>query len=84
VLDRTLAFANRSGAWRSWTFLTIQIQLAAEQLGASIRPLARSVAPLPTAPEEKPPSEWAAAKARIRGPNPGDRISELVRIDSAG
>jgi len=70
VLDRALAFANRSGPWRSWTLLTIQIQLAAGQLGASITPVAPSVAPLPTAPEGEPPSEWAAAKARIRAQIP--------------
>jgi len=70
VLDRALAFAKRSGPWRSWTFLTIQIQLAAEQLGASMISPAPSVPPPATVLEKEPPSAWAAAKARIRAQIP--------------
>jgi hypothetical protein len=65
LLDWARAAADRSGEWRNWSFLTLQIQLAAER-----RPLGenRPEASLPehTLIEENPASDWAVAKEKIR------------------
>ena len=37
VLDSALTAADRLGEWRNWTFLTLQIQLAAERLPSGAR-----------------------------------------------
>jgi hypothetical protein len=75
VLMQALTCANRSGPWRSWKFLTLQIQIAAEQLRPSVTPvcLTQSAA---TFPSEEPASEWTAIKARIR-----ERIPEVAFVN---
>ena len=66
VLDAAVAAATRSGEWRNWRFLTLQVQLAAERF--------RIVSPGPAItevfaydlPEEDPSCHWAKAKENIR------------------
>ena len=66
VLDMARAAADRFGQWRSWGFITLQIQLAAEQLDKARVPRPAE-SPLPQDPlPEEPDSAWAKAKARIR------------------
>jgi hypothetical protein len=66
VLDSAPAAADRSGEWRNWSFLTLQIQLASERLAS-----AESVPPATCRPpqatvREDPVCDWAKAKAKIR------------------
>jgi hypothetical protein len=76
VLDMARAAADRFGPWRSWGFITLQIQLAAEQLDkARVRGPAEfqlSHDPIP----EEPDSDWAKAKAQIRS-----QISEIAFLN---
>lgn len=66
VLDAAVAAATRSGEWRNWSFLTLQVQLATERF--------RTVSPGPAItevfaydlPEENPSCHWAKAKENIR------------------
>jgi hypothetical protein len=66
VLDSAATAADRLGAWRNWTFLTLQIQLAAERLPSGAR-LRQATSP-PACPvvKDNPSSDWAIAKAKIR------------------
>jgi hypothetical protein len=76
VLDMARAAADRFGQWRSWGFITLQIQLVAEQLDkAGVSHPAefpRSQDP----PAEEPDSAWAKAKVRIR-----PQISEIAYLN---
>jgi hypothetical protein len=73
VLDMARAAADRFGPWRSWGFITLQVQLAAEQLDkARVRGPAESELPNNSIPEE-PDSDWAKAKAQIRS-----QVSEIA------
>jgi hypothetical protein len=66
VLDRARAAADGSGEWRSWSFLTLQIQLAAERI--QVRQSVGHVASTDVwvdVPED-PNSEWVEVKTRIR------------------
>jgi hypothetical protein len=66
VLDSARAAADRAGEWRNWSFLTLQIQLAAERMHM------RNPHPITSSPElqvelpEDPNCEWAQAKEKIR------------------
>ncbi len=66
VLDSALAAANRSGEWRSWTFLTLQIQLVAERVPAGARLQPATSPPARTIVRDDPSCDWAIAKAKIR------------------
>jgi len=66
VLDSALAAADRSGEWRNWAFLTLQIQLAAERLSSGKSYLRAKRCPPQATVEEDPACDWANAKARIR------------------
>ncbi len=72
VFDAARAAADRSGEWRNWSYLTIQVQLAAERYRLEKSPPARlrltAAAPMPE--EEEPSTEWAKAKGQIRGQIP--------------
>ena len=66
VMDSAFGAANRSGEWRNWTFLTMQIQIAAERVPPRAQ-LRQAISP----PEyvgvtDNPSCEWAIAKAKIR------------------
>jgi hypothetical protein len=66
VMDSAFTAANRSGEWRNWTFLTMQIQLAAERLPSG-PPLQQAISPpVRIVVKEDPSCDWAIAKARIR------------------
>ena len=72
LFDAARAAADRSGEWRSWNFLTIQIQLAAERFQVEKSPPPPPCAtPLALAAEEST-SEWSQAKTEIR-----KQISEI-------
>jgi hypothetical protein len=58
ALERALSAANRAGQWRSWKFLTLPIQIAAERV-ASITSVAPKVAVQSSIAEEEAPAEWA-------------------------
>jgi Helix-turn-helix domain len=66
VLDSALTAADRLGEWRNWTFLTLQIQLAAERLpsGACLRQTTSP--PACAVVKDNPSCDWAIAKAKIR------------------
>jgi hypothetical protein len=65
-MDDARGAADRSGEWRSWAFLTLQIQLAAERMNiGACHPVATRSQPA-VAIEEDPICEWARAKAKIR------------------
>lgn len=65
VLDAACARADRSGEWRNWAFLTLQVQLVAEK--RRISAATRSVSPsLLRFGDEDPDCEWAQAKVKIR------------------
>ena len=72
VLDSALTAANRSGEWRNWTFLTLQIQLAAERLPSEARLRQTTSAPECAVVEDNPSCDWAIAKAKIRA-----RVGEI-------
>jgi hypothetical protein len=61
---------NRAGQWRSWNFLTLQIQIAAGQW----RPSTTAEGPTGDQPSdgrrEEAPSDWKVIKSRIREPIP--------------
>jgi hypothetical protein len=66
VMDAALAAANQSGEWRNWTFLTMQIQLAAERVPSGPQ-VQHAPSPLvPAVVRDNPSCDWAMAKARIR------------------
>jgi hypothetical protein len=76
LLDVARAAADRFGPWRSWGFITLQIQLAAEQFDkARVRGPAESQSSHDPIPEE-PDSDWAKAKAQIRS-----QISEIAFLN---
>jgi hypothetical protein len=66
VLDAAVTAATRSGEWRHWAFLTLQVQLAAERLMSVSPDAAACTTPSWDVPEEDPSSDWALAKQRIR------------------
>jgi hypothetical protein len=72
VFDAARAAADRSGEWRNWSYLTIQVQLAVErhQLDQSPPARLRLTAPAPMPEEDEPSTEWAKAKGQIRGQIP--------------
>jgi hypothetical protein len=72
VFDAARAGADRSGEWRNWNFLTVQVQLAAERYQFDKSPPARLrlTAPAPMPEKEEPSTEWAKAKGQIRGQIP--------------
>ena len=72
VLDSALASASRSGEWRSWGYLTLQIQLAAERLPVQEFLPPTSCGPSRASLDEDPTCDWAKAKAKIR-----DQIGEI-------
>jgi hypothetical protein len=61
---------HRAGQWRSWNFLTLQIQIAAGQW----RPSTTAEGPTGDQPSdgrrEEAPSDWKVIKSRIREPIP--------------
>jgi hypothetical protein len=72
VLDAAVNAATRSGEWRNWGFLTLQVQLAAERVpNRSLAPPAAAT-PLCDLPEEDPTCDWVLAKQKIR-----DQIGEV-------
>jgi hypothetical protein len=72
VLDAAMNAATRSGEWRNWAFLTLQVQLAAERLPMpSPAPLSSTTPPCDI-PDEDPACDWAVAKREIR-----NRIGEI-------
>lgn len=72
VLDAATAAATRSGEWRNWAFLTLQVQLAAERLPTVSPGPELSTIPLWDIPDEDPTCDWALAKQKIR-----DRIGRV-------
>ena len=76
VLERAVAAANRAGPWRSWKFLTLQIQIAAEQFGSSITSVIRPTAHPAVVAGDEIRSDWTIIKARIR-----ERIPEIAFLN---
>lgn len=72
VLDAAIVAATRSGEWRNWAFLTLQVQLAAERSPATLPAPEVSTIPLWDIPDEDPACDWALAKQKIR-----DRIGRV-------
>jgi hypothetical protein len=76
VLDAALVGADRSGRWRHWSYLTLQIQLAAERL----QPGKTATLPATQSPREPEKEdrgcEWVAAKAAIQA-----KISETAFLN---
>ena len=69
--------ANRSGPWRSWRFLTLQIQIAAEQCRPPLSAERRTADPPPPEEQrEEAPSEWKSMKERIR-----EQIPEIAFLN---
>ena len=66
VLDSAVTAADRLGEWRNWTFLTLQIQLAAERVPSGARPRQTTSPPGCAVVKDDPTFDWAIAKARIR------------------
>jgi helix-turn-helix protein len=66
VLDAAVHAATRSGEWRNWAFLTLQVQLAAERLPTVSPALAAAATPAWDLPDEDPSCDWALAKQKIR------------------
>jgi hypothetical protein len=66
VMDSALTAAKRSGEWRNWTFLTMQIQIAAERVpsGAQLQQTTSTAAHAVV--RDNPSCDWAIAKAKIR------------------
>jgi len=74
LVDRAVAAANR--AWRSWNFLTLQIQIAAEQWRPSTSAQVRTAEQPSEVRREEVPCDWTLIKSRIRG-----RISEIAFLN---
>jgi hypothetical protein len=70
VLDAARTAADRFGQWRNWGFLTLQVQLAAENFGKAYTPNVEQYQPSRTLMPEQPDSLWSKAKARIRSQIP--------------
>ena len=66
ILDRARAAADGFGQWRSWGFITLQIQLVAEQLDKVSVPHSAEFPRSQDPPPEESESAWAKAKVRIR------------------
>ena len=66
VLDSAVTAADRLGEWRNWTFLTLQIQLAAERLPSGASPRQKTSPPGCAVVRDNPSCDWAIAKAKIR------------------
>jgi hypothetical protein len=66
VLDSALTAADRLGGWRNWTFLTLQIQLAAERLPSGARLRQATFPPACSVVKDNPSCDWAIAKAKVR------------------
>ena len=66
VLDSAVTAADRLGEWRNWTFLTLQIQLAAERVPSGSRPRQTTSPPGCAVVKDNPSCDWAIAKAKIR------------------
>ena len=64
-MDQAYIAAERSGRWRNWAYLTLQVQLAAETLMTPVEE-PQPTALVPEPPREDPESEWAMAKSVIR------------------
>lgn len=65
VLDAAVTAAGRSGEWRNWAFLTLQVQLAAERLPNLAPQPAMPASCACELPEEDQSCDWAKAKQRI-------------------
>ena len=66
VLDSAVTAADRLGEWRNWTFLTLQIQLAAERVASGARLRQTPSPPGCAVVKDDPSSDWAIAKSKIR------------------
>jgi hypothetical protein len=66
ALDRARAAAERCDDWRTWSFLTLQIQLAAERMQVYKPTPNLSFTEIWAEMPEDPNSEWAQAKTSIR------------------
>jgi Helix-turn-helix domain len=66
VLDAAMSAATRSGEWRNWAFLTLQVQLATERLTIPSPEPAPLATPACDLPDEDPACDWAIAKQKIR------------------
>jgi hypothetical protein len=57
LVERAITAANRVGQWRSWNFLTLQIQIAAEMSRSTTAAKVRTAEPLEARPHEADPME---------------------------
>jgi hypothetical protein len=76
ILERAVVAASRASQWRSWNFLTLQIQIAAEQWRPLRTAEARTVDRLSEVRREEAPSDWKLIKSRIR-----ERIPEIAFLN---
>ncbi len=70
VFDAARGAADRSGPWRNWAFLTLQVQLSAERFREHRPRSVERATPKFTLPSEESSSIWAKAKLRIRSQIP--------------
>jgi hypothetical protein len=66
LMDQARAAADRATDWRNWSFLTLQIQLAAERMLVSSPLFTDKSSTRQIHADEDPTCEWAKAKVKIR------------------
>ena len=67
VMDTAREAADRSGDWRAWSYLTIQVQLAGERNPVKVKSDDQTPQTCPGASESADGWEWSQTKAALRG-----------------
>jgi hypothetical protein len=73
VMDAARKAADRSGDWRAWSYLTIQVQLACERIPAKDKSAEQAPQACPGISESEDGPEWAQTKVALR-----DRIAPIA------
>lgn len=66
VMNHAKFAADKASDWRNWSFLTLQVQLAAERTKCTSPSLPSDVREADPLPPEDPDCAWARVKERIR------------------
>lgn len=66
VMNNARMAADLASEWRNWSFLTLQVQLAAERTRLPADNSVLNVEDVVPLPPEDPDCEWARAKAAVR------------------
>ena len=75
LVERAIAAGNRAGEWRSWSFLTLRIQIGAERTRSTTAEEVR-MPDSPVVRQYEAPSDWKLIKGRIR-----ERIPEIAFLN---